>query len=96
MEYSINITPDAQDDIRYFKAYEQRIITRSIREFLIRDARIETSRRKPLEPNQLGTWELRIDIYRIFYDIEAATVYITAVGYKDHNDLYIRGRKVKI
>lgn len=96
MEYSINITPDAQGDIRYLKAYEQRIIMRSIREFLTYDVRIETNRRKALEPNQIGSWELRIDIYRIFYDIEEATVYITAVGYKDHNDLYIRGRKVTL
>ena len=96
MEYHINITPDAQSDIRTFKAYEQRIISRGIRTFLTNDAHVETNRRKALEPNELGTWELRIDIYRIFYDIEDATVYITAVGYKDHNDLYIRGKKVTL
>ena len=50
--------------------------------------------RKPLEPNQLGSWELRIDRYRVFYDVENDTVYVTAVGYKEHNDLYIRGKKV--
>ena len=94
MAYSVHITPDAQEDIRYFKAYERRIITRSIRTFLTRDALVETNRRKALDPNHLGSWELRIDYYRVFYDVEDDTVYVTAVGYKDHNDLYIRGRKV--
>lgn len=96
MLYIINITPDAQEDIDFFKAYERRIIADNIRTFLTRDALIETNRRKLLEMNQLGSWELRIDHYRIFYDIEEDTVYITAVGYKEHNDLYIRGRKVII
>lgn len=96
MTYSVNITPDARQDIRFFKAYERRIISSGIRTFLTRDVLVETNRRKPLEPNQLGTWELRIEQYRVFYDVEGDTVYVTAVGYKQHNDLYIRGRKVII
>jgi mRNA interferase RelE/StbE len=96
MLHIVNITPDAQEDIRFFKAYERRIITSGIRTFLTRDALVETNRRTWLEPNQLGSWELRIGQYRVFYDVEDDTVYVTAVGYKAHNDLYIRGRKVSI
>ncbi len=94
MVYTVNITLDAREDIRYFKTYEQRIIASNIETFLTRDPLVETNRRKPLEPNRLGSWELRIDNYRIFYDVEDVAVYITAVGHKDHNDLYIRGKKV--
>lgn len=96
MEYLVNITPDAREDIRFFKAYDQRIITRGIRTFLARDALVVIDRRKPLDPNRLASWELRIDIYRIFYDVEDDIVYVIAVGYKEHNDLYIRGRKVAL
>jgi len=96
MEYIVNITPDAQEDIRYFKANQRRIITSNIRTFLTHNALSETNRRKPLEPNQIGSWELRIDNYRVFYDVEVDTVFVTAVGYKEHNDLYIRGRKVTL
>ena len=56
MEYRVSISLDAQGDIRSFKAYEQRIIIRSIRTGLTRDALVETNRRKPLEPNQVGSW----------------------------------------
>ena len=49
---------------------------------------------KPLEPNALADWELRIGDYRVFYDIDLAetTVKIKAIGYKEHNRLYIRGQ----
>jgi mRNA-degrading endonuclease RelE of RelBE toxin-antitoxin system len=96
MTHIVNITPGAREDIRFFKAYEGRIIANGIRTFLTRDALVETNRRKPLEPNQLGAWELRIEQYRVFYDVEDDIVYVTAVGYKQHNDLYIRGKKVII
>jgi mRNA-degrading endonuclease RelE of RelBE toxin-antitoxin system len=41
---------------------------------------------------------LRVDIYRIFYEVDelAATVTIVAVGHKDHNTLYVKGKEVKL
>ena len=96
MTFSVKLTPSAREDIRYFRANEQRIIADSIRTYLTRDALVETNRRKFLEPNELAPWELRIDNYRIFYDVERGIVNVRAVGYKDHNDLYIRGKKVDL
>jgi mRNA-degrading endonuclease RelE of RelBE toxin-antitoxin system len=65
--------------------------------FLTNDANVETRRRKPLRPNRTAQWELRIDDYRVFYDLgEGDVVKIVAVGYKEHNDLYIRGKKVEL
>lgn len=34
-------------------------------------------------------------IYRIFYDVaeEHATVYVKAIGWKEHNRLFIRGKE---
>jgi mRNA-degrading endonuclease RelE of RelBE toxin-antitoxin system len=94
IEFTVNITPSARADIRSFKVYEQHIIASGIRTFLTRDALVETDRRKLLEPNSLAPWELRIDNYRVFYDVEDDTVHILAVDHKDHNDLYVRGKKV--
>jgi mRNA-degrading endonuclease RelE of RelBE toxin-antitoxin system len=96
MDFTVNITPSARADIRYFKAYEQRIIATGIRTFLTRDALVETDRRKLLELNELASWELRIDNYRVFYDVEDDTVHIIAVGHKNHNDLYVREKKVQL
>ena len=96
MEFTVDITSGARTDIRFFKVYEQRIIATGIRTFLTRDALVETDRRKLLESNSLAPWELRIDNYRVFYDVEDDTVHIIAVGHKNHNDLYVRGKKVQL
>lgn len=55
----------------------------------------KTSNRKPLRPNELSKWELRVSEYRIFHDVDeiTLTVKIKAVGYKEHNRLFIRGKE---
>jgi mRNA interferase RelE/StbE len=60
------------------------------------DATSETKRRKKLDPNRIAPWELRIDHYRIFYNIEHTMVKVVAIGHKEHNELYIRGKKVDL
>lgn len=99
MSYTIIITPDAREDIQYFKPYEQRIIVQGIRSYLTNDAFTDTKHRKHLDDNTIAPWEVRVDNYRIFYkpDEDALqTVVIVSVGHKEHNQLYIRGRKVQL
>ncbi|WP_233258769.1 type II toxin-antitoxin system RelE/ParE family toxin [[Phormidium] sp. ETS-05] len=61
---------------------------------------MEARNRKRLGENELSDWELRIDNYRVFYDIaiegDSTTVEIKAVGHKEHNALYIGGREVQL
>lgn len=91
------MTDSAREDLDYFRKNERRIISDRIALFLTHDANVETRRRKPLRPNRLAQWELRIDDYRVFYDFEEPNVVkIVAVGHKEHNDLFIRGRKVEL
>ncbi|HBY79418.1 MAG TPA: plasmid stabilization protein ParE, partial [Cyanobacteria bacterium UBA11148] len=58
----------------------------------------ETRNRKPLRPNSKFNWELRVANYRVFYDVieETVVVSVVAVGYKEHNKLYIRGQEVNL
>ena len=91
------LTPSAQADLRYFKAYEQRIIVAGIKAHLIYEAEVESNDRKVLRPNALAPWELKIGVYRAFYEVEQGQrVQVVAVGYKAHNDLSIRGKKVEL
>jgi mRNA-degrading endonuclease RelE of RelBE toxin-antitoxin system len=61
------------------------------------DADVESRKRKRLRPNPLAPWELRIGSYRVFYEIrERQHVRILAVGHKQHNEIFIRGRKVEL
>lgn len=97
MKFTVTILPSADTDLTYFKVHEQRIILTGIATYLTNDAITETKRRKKLNPNQLAPWELRIDHYRIFYaHATRAGITVVAIGYKDHNDLYIRGKKVAL
>jgi mRNA-degrading endonuclease RelE of RelBE toxin-antitoxin system len=92
MEYIVNITEDAWRDLQYFKAYEQRIIVEAIDLYLSLDAQIESGHRKKLRPNPLAPWEMKTDKYRAFYKIEEdQRIDVVAIGYKEHNELFIRG-----
>ena len=97
MGYRITLTESAKQDIAYFNTHEQRLIVAGIIAHLKADAEIRTRKKKPLRPNPIAPWELRVDKYRVFYSIEPESVVkIVAVGHKVHNDLLIRGRKVPL
>ena len=96
MQFTVIILPSADADLLFFRAHEQRIILTGVATHLTYDATSETKRRKKLDPNRIAPWELRIDLYRIFYNIEHTVVKVVAIGHKEHNDLYIRGKKVDL
>src|SRR5215216_5937641 len=73
MKFTVIILPSAAADLTYFRTHEQRIILTGIATHLTYDATSETKRRKKRDPNRIAPWELRIDHYRIFYDIEQTT-----------------------
>ena len=55
---------------------------------------VETRNRKPMRPNPLAPWELRIGTLRVYYDVEDTPepkVYIRAVGIKERNRIRIAG-----
>jgi mRNA-degrading endonuclease RelE of RelBE toxin-antitoxin system len=58
----------------------------------------ETRNNKRLRPNRLAEWELRVDRFRVFYDIdgEERAVKIEAVGHKRGNSLYLRGEEFEL
>lgn len=60
----------------------------------------KTTNKKPLNKNELSNWELRIQRFRVFYDVivdeQRQCVKIKAVGHKEHNILYVAGKEVKL
>lgn len=85
-------------DLEKFKKHEQKVITEGIKKQLIYEPLVQTKNRKPLRHNPLSRWELRVEEYRVFYDVfeESETVEIKAVGYKEHNRLFINGKEFAI
>lgn len=96
--FRIEFTPEAVDDLRSFRKHDQRQIIEAIETQLPHQATEETRNRKRLRPNQLAEWELRVDEFRVFYDLDAATavVKIEAVGHKRGSKLFVHGEEYEL
>jgi mRNA-degrading endonuclease RelE of RelBE toxin-antitoxin system len=93
--FEIQFTSDAVDDLKEFGKFEQRTIFGQISAQLSYEPVTDTRNRKKLRPNEVAEYELRIGKFRIFYDVdeETKTVKIEAIGYKEGNRLFIRGKE---
>src|SRR5438045_1152831 len=93
--FEVEFTEGALDDLRYLKKAEQNAVLDAIDEQLTSAPLTETRNRKHLRPNDLSAWEVRVGVHRVFYDVDtdANKVIVKAVGWKDHNKLYIRGKE---
>ena len=93
--YTIEFTPTARDDIRYFKKYEQNIIIEVIETQLAYQPMVETINRFRRSPPEIADWELRVGDYRVFYNVEefVQIVSVERADEKPNNELYFRGKK---
>jgi mRNA-degrading endonuclease RelE of RelBE toxin-antitoxin system len=96
--FEIKFTDDAKADLRYFKKARQSSILDDIERQLRHQPEVETKNRKKPRENVIASYELRIDDVRIFYNVYAAenVVDIVAIGWKEHNDIFIKGKKVDL
>lgn len=82
--------------LRFLTARQRVTVLDSVDEQLTYQPTVETRNRKPMRPNPLAPWELRIGNLRVYYDVEEEpepVVYIRAVGIKDRNRVRI-GKEV--
>lgn len=96
MPYRIEYSPDAEDHLRGLTARQQTIVLDTVDVQLVHQPTVETRNRKPMRPNPIAPWELRIGNLRVYYDVEEdpePEVYIRAVGVKERNRVRI-GKEV--
>ena len=99
MAYQIELSPQAEEHLAGFTARHQAIIVSAIETQLRHQPGVETRNRKRMRPNQLAPWELRIDNFRVYYDIQtrpALLVLVLAVGVKIGNRVFIGGKEVQL
>jgi mRNA-degrading endonuclease RelE of RelBE toxin-antitoxin system len=80
-------------------AREQAIILDAIAVQLRYGPTKETRNRKPLRPNPVAPWELRVGPLRVFYDVdteEPNVVTVLAIGVKRGNQLFIAGEEIQL
>lgn len=99
MAYLIEFAESVREQLKALPANQRAIIIESIEKQLVHEPLVETRNRKPLRPNPIAPWELRIGNLRVFYDVtfdKPNVVRILAVGYKKGNKLYISEKEVKL
>jgi mRNA-degrading endonuclease RelE of RelBE toxin-antitoxin system len=96
--FQVEFVPSALEDLQALPKAAQQTVLNRIEEQLTVAPTTVTRNRKHLRANPLSTWELRVGKYRVFYNVgdDAQVVTITAIGCKEHNKLYIRGREFKL
>jgi mRNA-degrading endonuclease RelE of RelBE toxin-antitoxin system len=96
--YEIRFTPEARDDLKSFRKFEQTEVIETIESQLTHEPTVETRNRKRLRPNDLAEWELRVGKFRVFYDVfePVSIVKIEAIGYKEGSRLFIHGEEYKL
>jgi mRNA-degrading endonuclease RelE of RelBE toxin-antitoxin system len=99
LAYRIEYSPDAVDQLRQFTARHQTIVLDAVDDQLAHQPNVETRNRKPMRPNPVAPWELRIGKLRVYYDFTDEpdpAVYIRAVGIKQRSKIRIGGEEVEI
>jgi mRNA-degrading endonuclease RelE of RelBE toxin-antitoxin system len=99
VSYRIAYSPDAVDHLRLLDAPSQRRIVDAIDEQLTHEPLGETRNRKPMRPNPLAPWELRVGHIRIYYEVREEpepTVFVLAIGLKERNTIRIGGEEVNL
>lgn len=93
--YEIEYSAEAENDLAYFRAREQRIILNGIEQQLRYEPTVETRNRFRRSSPEIAEWELRIGQFRVYYDVAEAIriVSVERIGLKPGNELYLRGRR---
>jgi mRNA-degrading endonuclease RelE of RelBE toxin-antitoxin system len=96
--FQIALTSEAIDDLASMRKFDQKRIVDEIESQLSHEPTRQTRNRKRLRPNDLAEWELRVDTFRVVFDVDAENevVNVIAIGYKEGNDLFIHGEKYEL
>jgi mRNA-degrading endonuclease RelE of RelBE toxin-antitoxin system len=99
LPYEVEYSPETVDHLRALTARQQSIVLDMVDKQLKHQPTVETRNRKPMRPNPLAPWELRIGNLRVYYDVEndpEPIVFIRAVGIKERNQVRIGGEVIEL
>lgn len=99
MKYRIEYSPETEEHFRYLSKRQQVTVLDAVERHLQSQPHVETRNRKPMRPNPIAPWELRIGNLRVYYDIEdkpERVVYVRAIGIKDRNNVKIGEEVIRL
>ncbi|MFN7919411.1 MAG: hypothetical protein U0Q16_04900 [Bryobacteraceae bacterium] len=99
MAYELRFAAATKEHFNALTAPERATVFEAIERQLLFEPLVETRNRKPLRPNPIAPWELRIGDLRVFYEVEAGgepVVRILVIGKKIRNSLIVGGQELKL
>jgi mRNA-degrading endonuclease RelE of RelBE toxin-antitoxin system len=97
--YEVGFADDVKEHLRALTVPERSAALEAIERQLPYEPLVETQNRKPLRPDPIAPWELRVGKLRVFYEVvpgEPSLVRILAVGKKERNILRVAGREMTL
>jgi mRNA-degrading endonuclease RelE of RelBE toxin-antitoxin system len=99
MAYRIRFADTVVEHLRWLEVAERRRVLDAIEVQLSNEPLSETRNRRPLRPNPIAPWELRVGKLRVFDEVAAddpRVVRILAVGKKERQTLRIGGKEIAL
>ena len=99
MPYAVEFAQSVEDHFRPLTARDRTTVLAAINRQLLHEPLKEARHRKPLRPNPIAPWELRVGQLRVFYEVlgtESGVVRILAVGRKRRNVLMIGDKEIRL
>jgi len=97
--YIVEFAQSVERHLRVLTARERTTVLDAIGRQLVHEPLKETRHRKPLRPNPIAPWELRVGQLRIFYEAtgaESGVLRILAVGRKRRNILVVGDKEIRL
>ena len=99
MAYRIYFSPEAGDHIALLSAHHRAKLLNAVARQLGHEPSVETRNRRPLRPNPVAQYRLRIGELRVYYDVQEAPerlVIVRAVCMKVRNRVYVGRQEIKL
>ena len=99
MAFEIELTPEAVDHLALLTARQRATLLSAVAQQLRHEPRCETRNRRPLRPNPLAQWRLRVGNLRVYYDVDGprvGLVLVKAIGVKDRDRVRVGGVEIKL
>ena len=99
MPYTVEFAESVEDHLRALTARDRATTLAAIERQLVHEPLKETRNRKPLRPNPVAPWELRVGELRVFYEVldsDTGVVRVLAVGRKRRDTLMIGGEEIQL
>ena len=96
--YVIEYSPPSREHLAALSAGQRASVLDEVDVQLLHQPTVVTRNRKPLQPNPLARFELRIAELRVYYEVneERRRVEIRAVGIKDRDRVFIGGEGIDL